>query len=387
MKNKPIQRGIGWLFTSIYIVSMSACAESPGSKTQANSSAKQPAVIIECSNTLKDAERINEAIANSKEGSEIMICGECLINETIRLLDNRSYQGESRTGTILKQADGANLDAIVASSGFLENKPYTDSPVFIRNIHINGNRKNNTKAATAGLVMRSWLSVVEYVQIKNMGGDGIRLTNISSDGTGLKSTQVNGRIANNFITHSGGHGVFIQDSQNAVTDWILSDNWIASSGKDGIHMDNAAGWYVERNHIYGVPQNAIYAHRLFGTSISNNYIEGFGETNKTGNWYGIYASLQGDKASTIANNRIFNFHDEKNPSSNYRYLALSVNYDTAMVVVSDNAIQGNGTPYETGLYYDSPEDFQLDVTSKGNAVRKVGKKRFVGKNVMLNKGL
>jgi len=32
-----------------------------------------------------------------------------LINETIRLLGNRSYRGESRTGTVLKQADGANL--------------------------------------------------------------------------------------------------------------------------------------------------------------------------------------------------------------------------------------------------------------------------------------
>ena len=42
-----------------------------------------------------------------------------------------------------------------------------------------------------------------------------------------------------------------------MTDWIIADNWIADSGVDGIHMENVAGWFIERNHIFGVPHHAI----------------------------------------------------------------------------------------------------------------------------------
>lgn len=344
------------------------------------------AVVIHCKNTLSDAEAINRAISASPEGAEIVICGECLIDKTIRLLDRRSYRGQSRAGTILKQADGANLVAMVASAGFLDNKPYTDGPMSIRDLRLDGNRKNNEQVKTAGLALRSWLSVVEYIHIGNMGGDGLLLTNSSADRTGLRSTQVNGLIANNFITHSGGHGIHIEDSQNAVTDWILCDNWIASSGMDGIHMENAAGWYIERNHIYGVPQNAIFAERLWATSISNNYIEGFGEGEKPGTWHGIYGTLQGGAASTIANNRILNLHEDKLAASSYRYLALTVRYDTAVVAVTGNAIRCSGPPRGTGIYYDAPENTTLRVTSAGNIVENVTEKRFVGKHVVLEKG-
>jgi hypothetical protein len=197
--------------------------------------------VVTETNRPGDATRINAVIAASPEGAEILIRGACLIDEPIRLLGNRSYRGESRTGTVLKQADGAGLVALMASSVFLDNKPWTGSPVSIRHLQLDGNRQGNPGSATAGLVLRSWLRVVEDVHVRDTGSDGLRLTNLSADGTGLKTTQVNGRIANCFIERSGRHGIFVEDTQNAVTDWILTDNRIASSGVDGIHLDNAAG--------------------------------------------------------------------------------------------------------------------------------------------------
>ncbi|OGV69855.1 MAG: hypothetical protein A3K19_29015 [Lentisphaerae bacterium RIFOXYB12_FULL_65_16] len=310
-----------------------------------------------------------------------------MINQTIRLLGRRAYRGESRTGTVLKQADGANLVALVASAGFLDNTDYTGTPVAVRHLTLDGNKANNAQAATAGLVLRSWLSVVEDLHITGMGGDGLRLTNRSANGTGLKNSQVNGRISDNFIENSGRHGVFVEDTGNSVTDWTLSDNWIASSGVDGIHMDNAAGWVVERNHIYGVPQHAIYAHRCFATSICDNYIEGFGETKQAGTWCGIHAIVQGGAASTIGNNRIFNFGGEKEPDSIYRYLAVSVKYGTGVVTVTGNAIRGAGTPRGTGLYYTAAEGLRLTVVSTGNAVEGVNTPRFVDARVTVTTGL
>lgn len=343
-------------------------------------------IIVVGTNTPADAAAINAAIAASPEGAEIIFRGRFLISQTVRLLGHRSYRGESRTGTVLSQADGANLGALAASAGYLDDAPWTGTPVAVRHLTLNGNRKSNPGAQTAGLVLRSWLSVVEDVCITSMGGDGLRLTSRSAKGVGLKNSQVNGRISGNFIENSGRHGVFIEDPGNSVTDWILSDNWIAGSGADGIHMDNAAGWVVERNHIYGVPHTAIYAHRLFGTSICDNYIEGFGETDEAGTWCGIEAIAQGGAASTIAHNRIFNFGGEKQPASTYRYLAVSVKYGTGLVVVTGNALRGAGTPRGTGLYYTAGDNLALTVVSTGNGVENVHTPRTDGPRVTVSSG-
>lgn len=343
-------------------------------------------VVIVGTNTPADAEAINAAIAASPEGAEIVFRGQFLITQPIRLLGNRTYRGESRTGTVLRQADGANLPVIVASSTYLDNQPWTGTPIAIRHLTLDGNRARNTESQTVGLVLRSWLSVVEDVHIANMGGDGLLVTNPSADSTLLNTSQVNGRIANCFIEGCGGHGVHVRDPGNAVTDWILTDNWIAGSGGDAVHLDNAAGWFIERNHIYGVAGHAIYAHRLFASSISDNYIEGFGEGNQPGTWCGIWASLQGESASTIAHNRIFNSGGERETQSEYRYICLTVNYGNAVAVVTGNAIMGAGTARGVGLHYSAAEGRALTVVSQANAVERVNVPCFPGLNATVTAG-
>ncbi|MFC6670561.1 right-handed parallel beta-helix repeat-containing protein [Marinobacterium aestuariivivens] len=385
-----MRKMVSALLMATAVISFAGCAEAATGNTvagQAEAPARASQIVIEGTNSLEDATRINAAIAASPEGSEVLFRGRFLINETIRLLGNRSYRGESRAGTVLQQADGANLDALVVTSGFRDNKPWTGQPVSVSHLQLDGNRRHNTQSETTGLVLRAWLSIVEDMHIKDMGGDGLRLTNRSADGTGLDTSQVNGRISNSFIERSGRHGIFVEDSQNRVTDWILSDNWIAGTGMDGIHLGNAAGWYVVRNHIYGVSQNAIYAKRLFGTSITDNYIEGFGEKDSKGVWYGIYGTLQGSVASTIARNRIFNVHGAQREGSGNRYLALTVNAGTAMAVVTGNAIRGAGTPSGTGLYFAAPGKRKLILTSTGNAVENVATKRLLDGDVTLSSGL
>lgn len=346
-------------------------------------------ITATCSNSPTDASTINAAIQSSDPGDEIVIDGPCLINQTIKLLGDRSYRGQSRTGTVLRQADGANLPAMLASDSYLDNSQYTGTPVSVRQLTLDGNRDHNT-APTTGIVLRSWQSVLSDLHITDMGGDGIRLTSKSANGTLLKNTQVNGRVVGNFIEHSGGYGVFVEDPVNSVTDWELTDNWIASSGIDGIHMDNAAGWVVERTHVYGVPQNAIYANRVYGTSISDNYIEDFGSTSEPGTWSGIEVTVQGDAASTISHNRVFNFNGEDNPDSTYRYIALSrVNYGSGEVSVTGNTIRGAGTHRGIALYYSAGDNgggVRLTVTSTGNAVLDVHRAREVGPNVRVSRG-
>lgn len=360
--NGSLSFGLAAVLTGSFIAAM------PQPETEAQ-------VRAMCTGLVSDAAAINAAIAASEPGDEIVIDGPCLIAETITLLGNRSYRGESRTGTVLRQAANASLQAMLASDSYLDNVPYTGSPISIRQMTLDG----NDGAGTTGIILRSWQSVVEDVQIRNMGAHGIMLSNASANGTLMtESTSVNGQIVGNFITDSGGHGIFVNEPDgNSMTDWNLTDNWIADSGLSGIYLDNAAGWVIERNHIYGVPHHALRAHRLWGTSIADNYVEGFGESSEAGAWYGINATIQGGKASTIANNRVFTSGGggENNPGSSYRYIGLSVNYGQGVVSVTGNAIRGAGTERSIGLYYARGNGELLTVASTGNVVTDVGKAR------------
>ena len=158
-----------------------------------------------------------------------------------------------------------------------------------------------------------------------------------------------------------------------MTDWQLTDNWIADSGTDGIGMDNAAGWIIERNHLYGNGRAAIAAERLFGSTVSDNFIEDF-----TSN--GLQVSLQGEAASTIADNRIF-----RSNGGAGTFLALRVNYGTGNVVVTGNAVRGNGTGI--GLDYQLGAGTGCTVSSTGNLVTGVATPRRAATGVTVTAGV
>jgi hypothetical protein len=327
---------------------------------------------IPCTNTLQDATLINRRIAASQPGDEIVFNGPCLVNQTIKLLGNRTYRGGSRTGTQIKQADGANLPAIFASDSYLDNSPTTGLPITLRTLTVNGNVANNPTAGDS-IVLRSWQTTVEDIEINGSVRDGIRLTSVSANGTRLTNTSVNGRIASMQINRSGRHGINVEDPGNSITDWQMADNYIAGTGSDGVSMDNTAGWLITGNHIYGVDgQTGLAMNRLYGSSVHDNYIEDFGD-------YGIYAAVQGGAASTITSNRIFKFNDGSGT-----FLHVRGNYANAFVSVTGNAIRGNGEGI--GLDYQRGSAESLEVVSTGNLVSEVTTPRQIGEGVTVTAG-
>jgi hypothetical protein len=336
---------------------------------------EQPATAAEvsatCANTGTDAATIQSAINGSAAGDEIVIDGPCQITQTITLRGNRAYRGDSAS-TTLTQTSGSNLDAVLASDSWVSNAPTTGEPITLRDLTINANKAGNPAGGDA-VVIRSWNTTIENLRLLNATGNGLRITNVTRNGTELTNTQVNGTVRNLFVTDSGANGIYVQDSGNAVTDWNLTDNWVASSGGAGIRMENAAGWNVERNHVYGIGTTGIAADRLFATSISDNYIEDF-------NTNGIRVTVQGDAASTISANRIFRFS-----GSGTTYLAIQqVNYGSGFVAVTGNVIRGGGTG--TGLSYQRGSN-ALTVTSTGNLVTGVTTPLTTGSGVTLTAGI
>jgi hypothetical protein len=342
-------------------------------------------VKAECTNAATDAALINAAITGSSAGDEIVISGPCSLTSPVILLGERAYRGDSRN-TLLKQADNANLAGLLIAESYDSNSATTGTPITLRDLKLDGNKVNNTTAATDGIILRSWQTTVSDLQVKQFAGNGIRLTNQTANGTALTNTQVNGRISNVFVEHSGKHGIFVEDTGNSVTDWNLIDNWVSNSGQSAIHLDNGAGWVVERNHVYGVGKHGIYVNRTFGTSIADNYVEDFGQMATAGTYYGIVATVQGSAGTTIHGNRVFNFKGEK-AGSTYRYLGISqVNYGTGLASVTGNTIRGTGSAGSTGLHYSKGNGTALDVASTGNNVINVGTERYVGSAVTVDAG-
>jgi parallel beta-helix repeat protein len=318
-----------------------------------------------CTDRTSDAARLQQAINSSSPGAVIEVRGGiCLLTRGIIFLGDRTYTGYNTTGTVLKQ-DG-DMSYVLASQAYADNSPWTGEPVTIRDLTV----ECNGSGATNGLVVLNWQADVEEVDVHGCGGSGIVDTNTTADGKAIRKTSGNSRFDNNFISDSGRYGFEIYDSGNSVTDGFLDDNLIAHSGRDGIHLDNAAGWDISGNHLYGNAWDGIYADRLYGTTISNNYIEDFGHKQGSGTWYGIAATVQGGIGATIFNNKIFNDLGES-AGTKYIYLCITgTNYGTGYLSVTGNVIVGDRST-DIGLAFDGGSN-KLIVVSSGNEVVHVG---------------
>jgi parallel beta helix pectate lyase-like protein len=335
-------------------------------------------VRVTCHDDPSDASRLQRAIDASSRGATIAIGGLCLLTRGITLLPDRSYIGSSPTGTVLRQA--ASMGFVLATDAYVRNFTYTGDPLTIRDLTV----ACNGSGQTDGIILVNWLVDVEHVIVRDCGGSGIVDSSVTANGRSITNTSVNSRFENNFITNSGRYGFYVKDPQNSVTDGYLQDNQIALSGADAIHLDNAAGWYISGNNLYGVGQNAIYANRLFGTTISNNYVEDFGSKQRSGTWYGIEATAQGGTGSTISGNKVFNTRGQSLEAS-YVYIGIIlVNSGTSYLAASGNVIVGTGSG-GIGFLFRSQAN-RLVVASSGNQVAGVSTGFDRSDNAVISQG-
>ena len=150
-----------------------------------------------------------------------------------------------------------------------------------------------------------------------------------------------------------------EDKVNSVTDWNLVDTVVGETGEDGIAMENAGGWTVRANHVYDVGGSGIDVFRLFATTITANYVEDFG----TGS--GLKAYLQGDAASVIDGNKIFQAGDRQD---GVLLDLIGSSRGRSIATVTANVLVGNGSGL--GLLYRT-EGATLSVTSQGNSISSV----------------
>ncbi len=329
-------------------------------------------VKVTCDGTPSDSATLQRAINASRPGAVIYIQGgTCMLTHGISLLGDRTYTGGVTTGTVLQQ--DARMAYVLASAAYVGNNSTTGDPLAIRDLTV----ACDGAGGTDGIIVLNWQVDVDHVDVSDCGGSGIVDTNTTENGGEITNDSVNSRFDNNFITNSGQYGFEVQDSGNSVTDGYLDDNQIAHSGKDSIHLDNAAGWNISGNHLYSDGQDGINANRLFGTTISNNYIEDFGAKQRSGTWYGIVATVQGDIGSTIFSNKVFNRIGET-AGARYVYIGITqTDYGTGYLSVTGNLIVGVHSS-DVGFSFNGGSN-KLIVVSSGNQVVRVGTVRSDGR--------
>jgi Periplasmic copper-binding protein (NosD) len=233
----------------------------------------QAFISYACADSSADATSIGTDLSSLQEGGTLLLSGTCDAG-AITVPSDITLEGtEGSDSNVGTQVDG-NLTETSSES------------TTIRDLQV------NCGGSGAGIQLDGWQDTVTGVTVTDCV-DGIEL--YSAGGSG---NHVNDRITNNFIQGTSQYGFYVDDGGNGITDGFFTGNYVAD-GTTAIYMTNAAGWYIEDNHIYGESGSAIYADRMWGTKIDGNYIE-----NWTG--YGIEGSVQsGAVASVVADNNVF----------------------------------------------------------------------------------
>ena len=369
------------LWIAIACLALAACSgTSTSSPVIVQATKAMPGLSgVACRNNPGDAARIQAAIDVSAPGTVLMISGTCLLTRGIVLAGGRQYIGGPTTGTVLRQ-DGP-MSFVLASDAYVNNSATTGDPIQISDMTV----ACDGSGSTDGIIVMNWQTEVRQVDVQDCGGSGIVDTSRAQDGMAITNTSVNSRIEDNFISNSGSYGIEVVDPVNAVTDGFVTDNQIAGSGAGGIYLQNSGGWVITGNHLYGNGGDGIDAERLYATTISDNYVEDFGTTARSGTWYGIVGSAQGGLGSAITANKVFNDSGEQ-PGVGYIYIAVTVtNYGTGYLSVSGNVIATLVRADKAFYFNGAPH--ALVVTSAANEVSGPGTARAIGGAVTLSSGI
>ncbi len=327
------------------------------------------------------ATAVSKAIAASEPGQIVRFpAGVIELDAPVVLRGGRSYVGSSRNRTVVRLAKDIEGPGFFVSATLLNalGNPRTQygagEPVRLSGFRIDGGGRGNRLSC---LVLMNWRSVVDDMVVENCTGNGIEMLG-PPDASGYKGAEKNvtePRVERSFIQFVEGHGLYVGNPaisrKNQVTDGYVVDTVFRRTGGDGMRIEHSGGWVVRGNHLYVVHGDAINVSHANATSITDNYIEGYGraQPEPRGRYAGIAVTnilgRPGWGPVIIANNRIKHRRDDVDA----RYvgiLALAAKRQQGAAVVSGNVLVLNGR--ETGIRLGAGSEGRLSATVTGNIV-------------------
>lgn len=310
-----------------------------------------------------DTTALQNAINNSPAGSTIYFpAGTYLISSPIVLKANRSYVGAGSAyagSATIKQKDSVNVTNAAGLTGLLvpetwnTNATTCDNPIVIENLCIDGNRANNTSSTACGIILNNYWSHIIRCSINNTPKDGIRLTDVTANGTNVVTNSCSeNRILNCRIDNPGGDGIK-QVSSNSISnqDGYCENNLISNTVGSGIDFQRGSGWIFLRNHLYGIQVHGINLGNCFATTVIANEVEDFGNQATASAYYSGISVTQLDGRGTVLLGNFVGCFEPSTGVGGYQYLATAAgpSQTNARLIVADNIIKGAESPTDKGI--------------------------------------
>jgi hypothetical protein len=322
-----------------------------------------------------DTTAINAASDASSEGDIIYFAaGSYLISAPIRIPPHRTYQGTNWSHrdaegavTYIKQAANANMVAMMASVGYLDDDTTARGGVVIQNVFLDGNRGNNIN--THGILLMNWRSRVEHCHVRWCPGSGIVFTDQNSAGGDITNTAVSNRIQFNVVTHCDGsaYEVLEPGANNALTDGYMLDNYGGNCGERGIDVQRASGWHVIGNRIFQMGFDGIVANFSQNCLIANNIVQDWGNSATTGSYKGIWIStMLNDEVNAIVGNVLSNVNAVS--GSTYTLIRAQAGAGVALSHVNIVGNTGSGNGAGNGIRIEDGGTGDVDGVVTGNYI-------------------
>lgn len=328
-----------------------------------------------------DTQALVDANAAAGTGDVVLVpAGTFLTTVPVVAKAGVHYLGLHRNYSIIKLANGANADAVMASAAWLGTSATSaDAPLIIEHLKLDGNKANQTSGLGHGLALLSFWDDLQNVEVLNPLGTGILHSATRRDGTEISGTSVEHMMKRVVVRNPGGYGIRASDptpSVQTVTDgWILGAI-IQNAVEDSIRIESGAGWFVGAGtHIYGAQKSGIQIGRSASARVIGNYIETWGSSSTAASYFGIgfgdgstmYAT--GPQPGVIANNTM-NFTGGANAGSSIRGIFVGASGSgTTNVEVGGNGVYGGGAGVGVGMRFTNQDSTAtLNVTLGPNNV-------------------
>jgi hypothetical protein len=298
-----------------------------------------------------DKARLDTWLASTPANSTLEFKEGYLVSAPLAYLTGRRYRGRGIaefSGGGVKLRNGANptdaTTAVMVPKEWNDNNTAGGNPTIFENFFIDGNAANNTGTYGCLLLSGFW-SRVKECWFANPRLDNVRLTRLMKNGSAASIDMADNWIYNNRFSHglagTDGAGVrHISTGGNNNADMRCVSNHFENM-QNGILVDDALGWTILDNHIWGRRNGINLTGGWFATRVIGNYIDGFGQEATAGTFYfGIRAKGFASRGCIISANEV-NTSDPAGTATFYCYAIEGG--DAAMVSVGPNNAYGANT--------------------------------------------
>lgn len=215
-------------------------------------------------------ETVNYCITNNIK-KIIVPNGVYVLSDTFKLPSGFTLEG---LGDVTLKQTKVNSPVLATKEYYENTKPVGKTN--IKNINIIGSIENGVN--NIGMLIWDYYTNIENCNVNYCGGNGIKFTSISENGSLPSGNLVENRISNCHVRYTNLTPVYIgEDNNNKLTDGIIENCMIKSNqgSECDLYIGSSAGWFVSNIHTYGSSLSSILLRNCYQTKVDNIYIENY----------------------------------------------------------------------------------------------------------------